>query len=216
MGHLIAATHSTGGAIPPMIRLAAGGLLLSLLFLGVPSHVFAQAPSLNWGSEVNPSRCPTDQGYRYLEINVTRKVENDLTTWATLDYIQHIQVWKVGSLPVPGGAEKFCALVRYQGSFTTLAGTSPQGTGSVGAGIEGSFEGGYRLVFSADELTKPSESTRGHIGTFTGPGDLYDWRAFFFANIGSHDLQWWGWIYHGGNNGAWVNSGIGNQGDITD
>ena len=79
MGHLVAATHSTGGAIPFMIRLAAGGLLLSLLLLGVPSHVLAQAPSLNWGSEVNPSRCPTDQGYRYLEINVTRKVENDPT-----------------------------------------------------------------------------------------------------------------------------------------
>jgi hypothetical protein len=120
MGHLIAATHSIGGAIPPMIRLAAGGLLLSLLFLGVPSHVFAQAPSLNWGSEVNPSRCPTDQGYRYLEINVTRKVENDPTLdpagtnkWAMLDYIQHIQVWKVGTVPTPGGGEKFCALVRY-------------------------------------------------------------------------------------------------------
>ncbi len=222
MGHLVAATHSTGGAIPFMIRLAAGGLLLSLLLLGVPSHVLAQAPSLNWGSEVNPSRCPTDQGYRYLEINVTRKVENDPTLdpagnnkWATLDYIQHIQVWKVGSVPVPGGAEKFCALVRYQGSFTTLAGKSPQGTGSVGSGIDGSFEGGYRLVFNADELPTPSESTRGHIGTFTGPGGLFDWRTFFFMNIGPNDLQWWGWIYHGGNNGAWVNSVIGNQGDIT-
>jgi len=206
-----------------MIRLAAGGLLLSLLLLGVPSHVFAQAPSLNWGSEVNPSRCPTDQGYRYLEINVTRKVENDLTLdpagnnkWAMLDYIQHIQVWKVGSLPVPGGAEKFCALVRYQGSFTTLAGKSPQGTGSVSAGIDGSFEGGYRLVFNADELLNPSYSTRGHIGTFTVPPNLVDWRTFFFTNIGPDDQKWWGWIYHGGNNGAWVNSGIGNQGDITD
>ena len=221
MGHLIAATHSTGGAIPPMIRLAAGGLLLSLLLLGVPSHVLAQAPSLNWGSEVNPSRCPTDQGYRYLEINVTRKVENDPTrgtagnTWAMLDYIQHIQVWKVGTVPTPGGAEKFCALVRYQGSFTTLTGKSPQGTGSVSAGIDGSFEGGYRLVFKADELPNPSESTRGHIGTFTGPGGLFDWRTFFFTNIGSDDQQWWGWIYHGGNNGTWVNSKFGNQGGIT-
>ncbi len=205
-----------------MIRLAAGGPLLSLLLLGVPSHVLAQAPSLNWGSEVNPSRCPTDQGYRYLEINVTRKVENDPTLgtagnpWAMLDYIQHIQVWKVGTVPTPGGAEKFCALVRYQGSFTTLAGKSPQGTGSVGSGIDGSFEGGYRLVFTADELSPPSESTRGHIGTFTGPGDLFDWRAFFFTKIGSDDPQWSGWIYHAGNNGAWVNSSIGNQGDITD
>ena len=35
-------------------------------------------------------------------------------------------------------------------------------------------------------------------------------------NMSSETPQWWGWIYHGGNNGAWVNSSAGNQGDITD
>jgi hypothetical protein len=205
-----------------MIRLAAGGLLLSLLLLGVPSHVLAQAPSLNWGSEVNPSRCPTDQGYRYLEINVTRNVEDDLNPtldtarepWAIVDYNQHIQVWKVGTV---AGGEKFCALVRYQGSFTTRPGKeSPQGGSVIASGIDGSFEGGYLLVFNATERTDRTDSTRGHIGTFTGPGGLFDWRALFFTNFGSGDPQWWGWIYHGGNNGTWVNSKFGNQGGITD
>lgn len=204
-----------------MIRFTAGALLLVSVFLAAPPSAVAQAPSLNWGSEVNPSRCPTDQGYRYLEINVTRKVEQDPTTggasntWAVLEYNQHIQVWKVGV--IVGGAERFCALVRYQGSFNTLAGASPQNTDPlIAAGIDGSFEGGYRLVFSADELSGPAYRTRGHIGTFSGPVGSFDWRNFYFTNIGSDDLQWWGWIYHGGNNGAWVNSIIGNQGDITD
>jgi hypothetical protein len=29
-------------------------------------------------------------------------------------------------------------------------------------------------------------------------------------------MQWKGWIYHGGNNGAWATSTLGVQGDITD
>jgi hypothetical protein len=209
-----------------MIRLVAGVISLAVFLVGAPVNLFAQPPSLNWGSEVNPSRCPTDQGYRYLEINVTRKVENDPTTvlgttWAVLEYNQHIQVWKIGT--VGGGGERFCALVRYQGSFTTLDGASPQGTDlSIAAGIDGSFEGGYRLVFNADELSSSGYSSRGHIGTFNGPIGLFnfDWRSFYFTGIVPEIVpehpQWWGWIYHGGNNGAWVYSSIGNQGDITD
>jgi hypothetical protein len=47
------------------------------MLIGTPIVAAAQAPSLNWGSQVNPARCPTDQGYRYLEINVTRKIDDD-------------------------------------------------------------------------------------------------------------------------------------------
>ena len=31
---------------------------------------------LSWGSQLNPSDCP-DDGYRYLEVNVTGQVVND-------------------------------------------------------------------------------------------------------------------------------------------
>ena len=222
-----------------MLRLAVLIALTALTLIGSPL-VAAAAPSLNWGSHVNPARCPTEQGYRYLEINVTRKVEGDFaftyqervpggplpaepdTNWATREFNQHIQVWKIGvnvpPEPPTVGAERFCALVRYQGSFTTLAGPSPSPVGSndISAGIEGSFEGGYLLVFNADELPSPEFSTRGHIGTFDGPIDLYDWRSLYFTKIGLDDLQWWGWVHHGGHNGAWVNSIDGNEGDIVD
>jgi hypothetical protein len=60
-----------------MLRPAVLIALTALTLIGSPL-VAAAAPSLNWGSHVNPARCPTDQGYRYLEINVTRKVEGDL------------------------------------------------------------------------------------------------------------------------------------------
>jgi hypothetical protein len=115
-----------------MIRLIATAVLTFLLCIGTsPLLAIAGGVSLNWGSEVNPSQCPTDQGYRYPEINVTRTVEGDPTqgvlgnTWAIREYNQHIQVWRIGASDGGGGAERFCALVRYQGSFSTLAGPSP-------------------------------------------------------------------------------------------
>jgi len=211
-----------------MFRFATLVAVSALMLIGTPIVAAAQAPSLNWGSQVNPARCPTDQGYRYLEINVTRKVDDDDTlilsvpnaipvpssSWAARDFNQHIQVWRVG-VAGGGGGERFCALVRYQGSFTAEGGSGPAG-GTLAEGNEGSFEGGYLLVFSADEVAAPTVKTQGHIGTFPGPIALYDWRSLYFTNIHSDILQWWGWIYHGGNNGAWVNSIAGNQGDITD
>jgi len=135
---------------------------------------------------------------------------------AAREFNQHIQVWRVG---VTSEGERFCALVQYQGSFTAGP-SSPKGT-PITPGIDGSFEGGYLLLFNAEE-TAPRYKTQGHIGTFTGteevPISLYDWRDFYFNTVaGSDVLQWWGWIYHGGNNGAWVNAiGGVNQGDITD
>ena len=113
-----------------MFRFATLVAVSALMLIGTPIVAAAQAPSLNWGSQVNPARCPTDQGYRYLEINVTRKVDDDDTlilsvpnaipvpssSWAARDFNQHIQVWRVG-VAGGGGGERFCALVRYQGSF---------------------------------------------------------------------------------------------------
>ncbi len=127
-----------------MLRLAVLIALTALTLIGSPL-VAAAGPSLNWGSHVNPARCPTEQGYRYLEINVTRKVEGDFaftyeqmgpggplvpvpptqppTHWAVREFNQHIQVWQIGVQEPPPtvGTERFCALVRYQGSFTTRA-----------------------------------------------------------------------------------------------
>lgn len=213
-----------------MLRLAALVAVIALTVVGSPLVASAQAPSLNWGSHVNPSRCPTDQGYRYQEINVTRKVDGDLAfpnavpisgaEWAVRDFNQHIQVWQVGVVEPPTGGERFCALVRYQGSFMTIDGAATPGDSdtTLAGGIDGSFEGGYLLVFNADERTSPDFKTHGHIGTFQGPIDLYDWLQYYFTNVSIDPTEprWWGWVYHGGNNGAWVNATGGvNQGDIT-
>jgi hypothetical protein len=177
---------------------------------------------LNWGSQINQSTCPSGK----LVINVNQKVVNDCDSgttrpcWALDGFVRHIQV-----VQVTGG---FCATVSYQGNFTTIAGDSPQAVtdigGTVGDDVVGTFEGGYRsTTFTGTLLGTPTQSTRGSIGTFdyacdgtTGvcPG-FVDWTTFYFSSTTGFDLAWWGWIYHGGLNGTWVNASTGNSGDIT-
>ena len=113
-----------------MLRLAVLIALTALTLIGSPLVAAAESPSLNWGSHVNPARCPTDQGYRYLEINVTRKVEGDLAfTYEQMgpggplrtghglgrrEFNQHIQVWQVGVIGEPargsGGSARWCGI----------------------------------------------------------------------------------------------------------
>jgi hypothetical protein len=121
------------------------------------------------------------------------------------------------------GPSTFCATVKYQGHFTTIAGTAPEGTGTVGAGVVGTFEGGYvSTVFTATLVSHPMQRAMGSIGTFdykcnasgNCPG-YSSWTAFYFTAISGFDLAWWGWVYHGGNNGSWVNSITHNSGNIT-
>ncbi len=139
------------------------------------------------------------------------------------NFSRQIQVW---ALPEGG----FCAVLKYQGSFTTVAGTSPGGNSTVGAGVKGTFEGGYRsTVFTGALKSVPAVSTRGNIGLFNYGCDpligqsscsgYVDWTTLYFDSVSGFDLAWWGWVYHGGNNGSWVNAippptGPGNSGDI--
>jgi hypothetical protein len=229
-------------AIVTCLALLLGMLALSMVDRaeGGPSQ-----PHLNWGSQITPARCPSeDSGYRYLEINVTHHVVNDADAdgsislpefsaryWARVDYNRHIQVWEIGV--VPGVGELFCALVRYQGSWTTIEGASPQNTDTVTDGIEGTFQGGYRVAIVGELNPNPPYRTRGNIGTFDygwdgqpthPPTSPFDWIATYFSSVNRITYEFIGWIYHGGRNGRWVHACpssmgagcTGNQGDITD
>lgn len=203
--------------------------LLGLVIVVGQAMAAPDAPHLNWGSEVNPGRCPGGK----LVINVTQRVINSLDSgtggnwWAADNYERQIQVRQTGT-------DTFCAVVRYQGDFTTYAGPSPQNTDTIAAGITGTFQGGYRMTITGSLLSAPSWSTRGRIGvtdyacTWTDDGDgvfefgeetcsgAINWLDQYFSSGYSFAYDWWGWVYHGGRNGTWVNSSDGNQGDITD
>lgn len=180
----------------------------------------APVEHLDWGAQLHSgaSACPSGT----LVVNVVQKVLNDAdsgvagNTWALDEFVRQIQVVQTGS-------NTFCATVKFEGSFTTFAGTSPGGTSSVSQGVVGHFQGGYvSTQFSATLKSAPDVSTRGNIGIIdyrcdvapNCPGYL-DWKTFYFDNVSGFDLEWWGWIYRAGNNGSWLNVISGNSGDIT-
>jgi hypothetical protein len=136
------------------------------------------------------------------------------------------------------GATSFCAIVRFEGSFTTVAGNSPQNTDpDIAAGITGNSEGGYRALFTGTLNPSPAYPSRGDLGTFdygwdgtdSGANTItpFDWSQIYFGT-GNLNLVWWGWIYRTPHNGTWVNACAAtdapnfnpacpsNAGDITD
>jgi len=200
------------------ISISAGAIMLGASIL----PAFGATESLNWGSEVNAGQCPKGKQV----INVTHKVLNDVDSavgggvWATDNYNRKVQIWQTGE-------DTFCAIVSYKGGFVTDDGNSPQGTGTIVEGIKGTMQGGYRATFTGALKPDPAESTHGNLGTFdydcdveTDPGDhstctgLFSWPSTYIDDFGNFSYDWWGWIYHAGNNGTWVNSSGGNSGDI--
>ena len=193
-----------------------------VLFLILTSPFAFAAPNehLDWGAQLHSgaSSCPSGKPV----INVVQKVLNDNDSgvagnaWAYDDFVRQIQVVETA----PGW---FCATVKYQGNFTTIAGPSPNNTGTVDDGIVGTFQGGYvSTLFSATLQATPVVRTQGSIGTFDYACDTafncpgyVDWTTFYFTDVSGFDLAWWGWVYHAGNNGSWTNAITGNSGDIT-
>jgi hypothetical protein len=156
-----------------------------------------------------------------LVVNVSQKVVNDVDSgtkgnfWAYDAYTRKIKVWRIGQT-------NYCTIVSYDGAFRTVAGASPGGSGTVPAGVNGHFEGGYRMDFNGTPLPRPARKTHGSIGTFdykcdtagNCPGSVY-WVTLYFSNVTGDDFDWWGWLYRAdGNAGTWLNSIDGTKGDI--
>lgn len=196
-------------------------ILRVITFVGLLSAALSAGPAehLNFGQHINASQCsPTGK----LVINVVQHVTGDADSgvagnaWAFDDFNRTIQVWQ-------NAPNKFCAVVKYHGSFSTLAGPSPDGKATVGAGVDGTFEGGYQsTVFTGTLKANPAYSTRGNIGDFNYQCDInfncpgaVDWTTIYFDATSDFGLAWWGWVYHAGDNGSWVNAITGNSGDIT-
>ena len=121
--------------------------------------------------------------------------------WANDTINRQLQIWKVA-----GG---YCASVSDQGSFVTVAGTSPGGTGTVSTGISGKLKGGYTTTLLTGTFA-PNLPTRGDLGTF----DLNNRPSFMSYGL-SGGLADWGWVYQTQNNGTWINASSGNSGNIT-
>ena len=184
------------------------------------------SPGLNYGRYINAAQCTPGPASRMV-LNIVYDVTNDADSgfggyWALDAYTKHIQVWDQG-----GG--KFCVIARYDGSFVSVAGVSPSGDGTIDGGVAGTFQGGYTATITGATFAPGSNRTKGNIGLkdfgcsiVAGEAvgcDLFDWIGPYFTGA-SLDFEYsgafqWGWIYHAGHHGTWVNANNGSFGDIT-
>lgn len=112
-------------------------------------------------------------------------------------------------------------VVEDHGNFVTFDSTSPNGTGTVTAGIKGNIEGGY-ITNAVNGTFDPSRPTHGNLGTFdlqcdssgNCPGTVPSWKDYFSSIASSNDFAQWGWLYKAGHNGTWLNQDW-QRGDIT-
>jgi hypothetical protein len=209
------AVQIVGLATSLTLALTAALLLLAATALAAPA-------GLNWGTQVNAGQCAT-HGSPVVDVNykVVAAVDSGFGGyWASEDYNKRAQVWDEGK-------GVYCAVVSYHGQFTGVAGQqSPDNTEALSGNERGTFQGGYRAEITGELLTKPTWPTHGQVGTIdyecttpvgfkvSCPGSV-DWISQYFDSSYGFEYDWWGWIYHGGRYGTWVNSSDGNAGNIS-
>lgn len=156
-----------------------------------------------------------------LLVNVTYTLTNDADSgfagneWASDTIHRTLKVWRESD-------GSYCAVVGDTGSFVTLAGVSPNKSGTVTAGITGRVQGGYVATFTGTQASTPAYATSGNLGTFdlqcdtsfNCPGARPSFTSYFDP-APSYTLTAWGWIYRTAENGTWVNQKSGSSGDIT-
>jgi hypothetical protein len=139
--------------------------------------------------------------------------------WANDTIDRHLRVWSLDD-------GTFCAQVADHGTFVTFAGPSPSGTATVSAGVEGKLDGGYvSTLFTGTLDPTPLYASHGDLGTYdlqctdasNCPGAHPSPLSYFSSTVG-FDLAQWGWIYHAGKHGTWLNQddvAAADGGDIT-
>lgn len=174
---------------------------------------------LNFEKQLTPAAC---HAAGKPVINVREKVLNDVDSgisgnyWAYDTVTRTIKAWNLGD-------GTFCVTVNYEDSkFNAIAGQrSPGDTGVLSGKEKGEFEGGYRGIVTGTLLSDPAWPTKGSVGTVdyrcdvngTCPGYV-SWMGQYFASGYGFEYGFWGWVYHGGKYGTWINADSGNSGDI--
>ena len=124
--------------------------------------------------------------------------------------IARFRLWRTG----PG---TFCAIATSTGTFTTFAGPSPAGTGTVPAGHTGYFAGESVLRFVG--TFAPKLPTRGFVGSFDARCDQFDcatpiqFGRFYIDVEGPPELLAFRFV-HVSSCGAWVETESTDVGDI--
>ena len=188
--------------------LIAFALCVGLLATGAP--VASAVPP------AEPDRCPTDRPTLYdvtMSVKDAADFASDGHVWALDTYLQHVQVWQIGE-------KHYCFRIEYDGTWTSFAGVSPGGTGSIGDGLTGTFHG-FRLARLTGEFN-PQYPLSGHVadfdrqcgadGTCPGSGPSF---GMYFSPIVNVNIVWWDFVATSATNGTFRQTPYGDFGDIT-
>lgn len=183
------------------------GLLAGLVVGGVP--VASATPA-------GRDSCPNERVALY-DVTIGNSNVADFATdghvWALDTYLQHVQVWKIGQ-------KHYCFRIEYDGTWTSVAGVSPGGTGTISGGLTGRLQG-VRIIRLTGEFD-PKYPLSGHVADFdwqcdaTGacPGPRPS-PGMYFSPITSLKITWDEFSASSASNGTWYDTTYGSRGDIT-
>ena len=163
-----------------------------------------------------PDGCPEDKP---MVVNAFANFRNvadeglDGHVWALDQGTQYIQIWQTGE-------NAYCVKRRDVGTFATYAGVSPAGTGTISAGVTGSFQGTTYLRING--IFKANVPTSGYIGDFDAQcqqdgscsGQRLRTSALYFSRTNKVDFGWFLFAADGGACGKWIQTASGSVGDI--
>ena len=132
--------------------------------------------------------------------------------WALDAARESMQIWQIGT-------NTYCLKRRDLGTFTTFAGVSPEGTGTVSGGVTGRWSG--EIVAVIHGTLAPTVATSGFVGDFdsqcqqdgTCLGPVLNARLYF-SSIDSVEFRVFSATFAGGACGVWRQSTRGDSGDI--
>lgn len=132
--------------------------------------------------------------------------------WALDAGRELMQIWQIGT-------NTYCVKRQDIGTFTTFAGVSPEGTGTVSGSLTGRWYG--EIVAVIHGSFAPKVATKGFVGDFDGQcqqdGTCLGLRfnpRLYFSNIDSFEFLTFSATFQAGACGVWRQSLRGDTGDI--
>jgi hypothetical protein len=172
----------------------------------VVAAVVATVALVDAAAAPQPDGCPTNKP---LIVNTYNTIKNasdygaDGHVWALDEMTNTIQIWHLGG-------DAYCVKVHSFGTSTTFAGLSPEGTGTVRAGVIASADGGWYERING--TFAPTVPTTGFIGTCAHP--LPGVAGLYFTSVQHDDFGAFTFTADAGACGTWRQTSSGDTGDI--
>ena len=157
------------------------GVLVALAALS-PARARAALPTTCTGTQV---------AYVSMTVPNEQVTGADGHVWATASYTRQVIIRRYNAFT-------FCAMTQDSGTFTTIAGVSPGGTGIVSDGITGPLSRSTRTDWFTARWA-PSVATSGSIGVVDASTP---WTSLFFSGTVSFSLTWEARIYQTSGHGC--------------